>query len=148
MGKGEKQLAEAINIATTVHHRQFDKAGMPYILHPLHLMNSFMDDLELAAIAVLHDVIEDGGVDISLCTLRSCMSERVVDAVDHLTHADGETYDDYITRVSENFDAVRVKLADLLHNSDETRLKRVTNKDIARRQKYNRAYLRLTALHS
>ena len=57
-----KQLAKAISIAVYAHQDQFDKGGKPYILHPLHLMNQLMFDVELAQIALLHDVIEDSNI--------------------------------------------------------------------------------------
>ena len=139
----QKQLAKAIEIAVVVHHNQYDKAGKPYILHPLHLMNQLMWDPELAAIAVMHDVVEDSEVTLHYLAEEG-FSERVLDALDCLTHLEDEDYDDYITRISYNLDAITVKRKDLQHNSDITRLKGVRPKDFKRIQKYHTAFRKLT----
>lgn len=136
-------LGEAIYIATVSHHQQTDKAGKPYILHPLHLMQQFLYDPELAAIAVLHDVIED--TEIELGDLDSFgFSERVLSALALLTHSPGQTYESYIADICLNIDAIRVKRKDLQHNSDITRLKGVTRKDFDRIEKYHLAFVKLT----
>ena len=75
-----QQLSLAIKIATEAHYGQFDKGGKPYILHPLHLMNQLMYDIQLATIAVLHDVVEDS--DITLDDLDSMgFSPRILNAL-------------------------------------------------------------------
>ena len=136
-----KQLGAAINIATSAHIGQYDKGGKPYILHPLHLMSQLMFDIELATIAVLHDAIEDSNV--SICDLIDAQfSLRVIDAVKLLTHGD-ESYEDYIEAICDNYDAIRVKRKDLEHNSDITRLKGITDKDLERMKKYHKAFIRL-----
>lgn len=139
----QQQLAKAIFIAAEAHANQFDKGRKPYILHPLHLMNQLLFDMQLATIAVLHDVVEDS--EVSLEDLeRQGFSVRVLAALKCLTHTRGESYGDYIERVTGNYDAIRVKRKDLQHNSDVTRLKGVTERDIARIEKYHKAYVRLT----
>jgi len=138
--KLNEQLALAISIANDAHLNQFDKAGKPYILHPLHLMTQLMFDTELAIIAVLHDVIEDSPY--TLTNLEAYgFSKRVVDTVLTLTHYADETYEEYIDKMTDNYDAIRVKQADLTHNSDVTRLKGVSKKDLARVEKYRKAFL-------
>lgn len=139
----QQQLATAISIATKAHAGQFDKGAMPYILHPLHLMTQLMFDLQLATIAVLHDVIEDS--DYTLSDLRNDgMSERVLIAVELLTHKKGQHYlDSYIQGIASNYDALRVKRKDLEHNSDITRLKGVSEKDLKRMEKYHKAFIYL-----
>ncbi len=136
----EEQLAKAILIATVAHDGQFDKGGKPYILHPLHLMNQLMFDLELATIAVLHDVVED-----TLYNMNDMMiigfSHRVTLALEMLTHERGVPYDRYIKNIASNYDALRVKRKDLEHNSDITRLKGVEPQDIKRMKKYHKAFL-------
>lgn len=137
-------LDKAILIATLTHTGQFDKGGKPYILHPLYLMSQLMYDTELATIAVLHDVIEDSRGQVTLKDLQGeGFSARVIVALDLLTHKKGVPYEDYIEGIASNFDAIRVKRKDLGHNSDITRLKGVTEKDLTRMEKYHRAFLRL-----
>lgn len=138
-----EQLDMAILIAVTSHNGQFDKSGKPYILHPLYLMRKLLFDTELAAIAVSHDVVEDDpDIDIQYYIDKG-FSKRFTNALDILTHKDGVSYEDYIGEICGNYDAIRVKRKDLDHNSQITRLKGVREKDLARIQKYNIAFLRL-----
>lgn len=139
----EQQLEKAISIAVEAHKGQYDKGGKPYILHPLHLMSQLMFDLQLATIAVLHDVVEDSNY--SLEDLEKVgFSSRVIAALLLLTHNEGEDYlDDYIPKVCFSYDAVRVKRKDLEHNSDITRLKGVSMKDLERMRKYHTAFVML-----
>jgi (p)ppGpp synthase/HD superfamily hydrolase len=136
-------LAKAIAIASDKHMGQFDKGGMPYILHPLKVMHYLKsDDLELMSIAVLHDVVED--TDTTYEDLKSAgMTDRVVDALRLLTKVPGQTSKEYLDGIKTSKDAILVKLADLRHNSDIRRLKGITDKDVARMQKYNKMYLEL-----
>lgn len=140
-----EQLSLAISIASNIHLGQFDRGGKPYILHPLHLMQQLLFDHELAAIAVLHDVIEDGDGEVTLDSLKaSGFSSRVVDALSLLTHKPDQDYmEDYIEGICTNYDAIRVKRKDLEHNSNITRLKGVRQSDFARAEKYHKAFIRL-----
>lgn len=139
MKKGE-MLATMLVICTNAHAGQFDKGGNPYILHPLkvmHYLKSF--DEELMCIALGHDVIEDTRV--TYRDLRDAgISERVINGIWRLTKQPGQTYDEYKEGVFASVDAMRVKAADLRHNSDIRRLKGVTDKDIARIAKYMQFY--------
>jgi len=139
-------LATAISFAADCHKNQFDKAGMPYILHPLKVLHYLKtDDLELMCIAVLHDVIED--CHVTSVTLRKIgMSERVISGVIALTRVSKETYEDMMSRLTANQDAIQVKLCDLRHNSDIRRLKDVTDKDFERMKKYHRMHKTLEVL--
>ena len=141
----QQQLAKAIHLAAEVHLCQFDKGGRPYILHPLYVMNKLLFDSQLATIGVLHDVIEDSHDSVKLVDLESMgFSQRVISAVDLLTHRKGDDYlADYIPRICTNYDAVRVKRKDLEHNSDITRLKGISSKDFSRMEKYHKAYVLL-----
>ena len=140
--KLQEHLALAVKIASQAHLGQYDKQGKAYILHPLHLMNQFLFDTELAIIAVLHDVVEDS--DVTLAELnRLGFTFRVTSALLLLTHEKGKSYEDYIKCICTNYDAIRVKRKDITHNSSVTRLKGVTGKDQARILKYHKAYLRL-----
>lgn len=136
-------LSLAVKIAAEAHLLDLDKGGEAYIAHPLRIMMRLRrtQDPELMQIAIMHDVIEDHGDVYSLERLEQLgFSERVVAALRLLTHERGVDYMDYIYRLSDNFDCVRVKMGDLEDNSDITRLKGVTDKDLARTQKYHLAY--------
>lgn len=132
-------LDRAIALASDLFKGKFDKGGHPYILHCLYVMNQMPeDDEDLRAIAVLHDVVED--TDWSVEDIRVCFNDRVANGVRQLTHIKGESYDEYLRRVGESHDASMVKLADLKHNSDITRMKGLRQKDFDRLEKYHRAY--------
>jgi (p)ppGpp synthase/HD superfamily hydrolase len=137
-------LSKAIRIAAEAFEDKVDKGGQPYILHCLYVMNQMPeDDEELRCIAVMHDLVEDTSWTTGLLFYEG-FSERVIRGVYTLTHESWETYDDYIKRISANKDAVKVKLADLRHNSDITRIKGLTKKDFDRMEKYHRAYTYLS----
>lgn len=144
MKKGE-MLAQMLHIATTAHHGQFDKGGNPYILHPLKVMHYLKStDEELMCMALAHDVIEDTAV--TYAELRAAgMSERVIEGIRALTKQPGQTYEEYKQGVFASEDAMRVKMADLRHNTDIRRLKGVTEKDIARMAKYHQFYMEIRA---
>lgn len=144
MRKGE-MLDKMLLIATNAHHGQMDKGGNPYILHPLKVMHYLKsNDEELMCMALGHDVIEDTSVTYQ--DLRDQgISERVIAALRCLTKQPGQTLDEYKAAVFSNEDAMRVKLADLRHNSDIRRLKGVTEKDMERMAKYQRFYLEIQA---
>jgi guanosine-3',5'-bis(diphosphate) 3'-pyrophosphohydrolase len=144
MRKGE-MLAQMLHIATTAHHGQFDKGGNPYILHPLKVMHYLKsDDEELMCMALGHDVIEDTSVTYK--DLREAgISERVITGIRALTKQPGQTIDEYKEGVFANPDAMKVKMADLRHNTDIRRLKGVTEKDITRMAKYHTFYMELKA---
>jgi (p)ppGpp synthase/HD superfamily hydrolase len=134
-------LGKAIAIAAQAHQDQHDKAGAPYILHPLRMMLRMSSEAEMMA-AVLHDVVED--TDWTLDQLRQAgFAEEVVQAVECLTHRDHETYDEFVARVRTNAIASKVKLADLEDNMDMRRLRALTEKDTQRLHKYHQAWLAL-----
>ena len=142
MKKGE-MLGRMLLLATNAHAGQYDKAGQPYILHPLKVMHYLKtEDEELQCIAIGHDVIED--TKTTYQDLREAgMSERVIAGIAALTKLPGQTLDEYKAGVFANTDAMRVKACDLRHNSDIRRLKGATEKDIERMAKYNYFYLEL-----
>ena len=144
MKKGEL-LGKVLVLATNAHAGQFDRGGNPYILHQLKVMHYLKTtDEELQCIALLHDVIED--TDTTWDDLRAIgCTERVIFAVHALTKQPGQSYDQYKQEVMANKNAMRVKMADLRHNTDIRRLKGITEKDIARMAKYNQFYLELAA---
>lgn len=136
----------AIEITVSAFQGKVDKGGQPYILHCLHVMNQMpQDDHELMCIAVMHDLIED--TPYSIGDLRGLgFSDRVLYAVNVLSHIEGESYDLYIKGVSSSRDAILVKRADLRHNSDIMRMKGLRKKDFDRLEKYHRAYEYLKGL--
>lgn len=142
-----QQLSNMLIIATQRHDGQFDKGGAPYILHPLKVMHYLRsDDPELQCIALGHDLIEDTFKDQrdGEGYLRSRgFSERVIDGILALTKREGQTLERYKAQVMANKDAVKVKMADLRHNSDIRRLKGATAKDFDRMAKYHQFYLEL-----
>lgn len=130
-------LESAIALAARAHAGQVDKAGAPYILHPLRMMFALRDPVA-RIVAVLHDVVED--TPVTLDALRAeGFSDEVVDAVDHLTRREGEDYFDFVRRASRHPVAAMVKRADLVDNSDTTRLGQVGDKDAARLERYAKA---------
>lgn len=141
-------LDKMITLAVKAHRGQLDKGGMPYILHPLAVMGlvSSTDDIELLCIAVGHDLLED--TEVTVKTLGEWgFTDRVIDGIVALTKIDGETYDMYKAKVKASPDAVRVKICDLSHNMDLSRLgRRPTDKEIARYEKYSAFLMELLAL--
>lgn len=135
-------LEEAISIAVEAHRGQKDRAGAPYILHPLRVMFRVQTDAERMA-AVLHDVVEDTGWTLDALRERGFPSE-VVEAVDHLTRRGGESYDDFVTRAAAHPVARRVKVADLEDNMDVRRTGTLSESDVERLSRYLRAWRRLT----
>jgi (p)ppGpp synthase/HD superfamily hydrolase len=134
-------LERAIEIAAEAHSGHVDKAGQPYILHPLSLMFEFRD-LDAMITAVLHDTVEDS--DVTLGKLEEAgFSDAVVTAVDALTRRKDESYDEFISRLSSNPLARRVKLADLEHNMDLRRLQSLSSTDLERIVKYHRSWRKL-----
>ena len=135
-------LERAIRLAVEAHQGQKDKAGVPYILHPLRVMFGMRAETEMMT-AVLHDVIED--TEWTLDTLREeGFPEQVLEALDRLTRRDEESYEAFIDRVKDNPIARSVKLADLEDNMDIKRISNLTEKDSDRLAKYHRAWLTLT----
>lgn len=108
----------ALRIAYEAHHGQKDKAGQAYIFHPLHLAEQMEDELS-CCVALLHDVVEDGGMALSVIEIHFPMA--VTEAVGLLSHDKQTDYFDYIRALKHNPIALAVKLADLKHNSDFTR---------------------------
>ena len=128
---------KAMQLAYNAHHGAYDKGGMPYFHHPLHLAEQMTTEEEAAA-ALLHDVIEDTDI-----TAEELISHGiplcVVEAVVLLTKPLDDNYFDYVRHVAENPIAKKVKLADLMHNSDISRISDITEADLARLKKYKKA---------
>lgn len=133
-----KLTNEAMRIAYAAHHGQTDKSGIPYIYHPIHLAEQMADEYT-TCVALLHDVVED--TDVTLEDLAKSFPKEVVDAVALMTHADGVDYFDYVRKIRTNPIAKAVKLADLTHNSDTTRMDTPDEASIKRwENKYRKAF--------
>ena len=109
---------KALRLAYAAHHGQTDKSGQPYIFHPYHLAEQ-MTDKTSACVALLHNVVEDTAV--TFADLERVFPKEITDAVRLLTHEEEADYFDYVRAIRENPVATKVRLADLAHNSDETR---------------------------
>ena len=135
-------LEHAIALAVTAHAGQLDKAGQPYILHPIRVMLSLENEVD-KIVGVLHDVVEDSRYTLD-DLLEMGFSQEILVALDHLTKRENESYDDYLSRTLQNSISHRVKRADLLDNMDIRRMAPVlTDKDLDRLQRYRRAWERL-----
>ena len=127
----------AMKIAYEAHHGQTDKSSTPYIYHPIHLAEQ-MNDEKSACVALLHDVVED-----TVITLQNLaeygFDDEIIEALRLMTHDKSVSYMDYVREIKKNPIAVKVKIADLMHNSDLSRLDIVDDKAKARVEKYQKA---------
>lgn len=135
----------AMKIAFDAHKDQKDKSGLPYFHHPMHLAEQFNDE-KLVATAMLHDIVEDTSITFEDLK-KANIPDDVLSALKLLTHENHQNYDEYIKKIANNEIARKVKMADLQHNMDETRLRpdNCTNaydaeKIKKRRDKYKAAY--------
>lgn len=135
-------LADAIALAVRVHQDQVDRAGQPYILHPLRVMLRLTGELE-QMVGILHDVVEDS--DLTFDDLRQMgYREEVITALDGVTRRDGETYEEFVARSQAHPVSRRVKLADLEDNMDLRRIAgEISHKDVERLRRYQRAWQQL-----
>lgn len=127
----------AMNISFEAHKNQKDKSGVPYIFHPFHLAEQMGSEYSVCA-ALLHDVVEDTDMQFDQL-LEKGIPVEVIEALKLLTHDKSEPYMDYVRKIKSNPIAREVKLADLKHNSDLSRIDTVTEKDIKRVEKYKEA---------
>ena len=135
---------KALKICFDAHKDQLDKSGLPYVFHPFHLAESMTDELTVTA-ALLHDVVED--TDMTFTDLFEMgIPLEVIDALKLLTHEVGVDYFEYVEKIKDNQVAREVKLADLKHNSDLTRLEpdEIDEWARARQEKYLKAIALLT----
>lgn len=135
-------IEDAISIAAQAHKGQKDKAGDPYLLHPLRMMLRMNSEGAMMA-AVLHDVVEDTGWTLEQLREEGFLDE-VLEAVDCLTHRSGESYQEFVERVQTNPIARQVKIADLEDNMNIRRISQLGAKDLERLEKYHKAWCMLT----
>ncbi len=131
-----KEVWKAHQLAAAAHKGQTDKGGSPYINHPIAVAEA-LETEEEQVVALLHDVVEDTPITLEEL-LKQGFSQRVVQAVDCLTHREGEPREAYLARIKSDSLATAVKLSDLRHNSDLGRIPIPTEKDFARVEKYKR----------
>ena len=131
------QTKKALKLCFDMHKEQIDKSGMPYVFHPFHLAEQMQTE-ETTVAALLHDVVEDTPTTLEDLAEMG-FDPAVLEALALLTHDDGTDYMDYVKAIKENPIAKAVKLADLAHNSDLSRLDEVDDKALARREKYQKA---------
>lgn len=131
-----KLTRKAMVIAYEAHKNQVDKSGVPYIYHPIHVAEQ-MDTENECIIALLHDVVED--TNVTFKQLEEVFSKEIIDIIKLLTREENIEYDEYIKRIKNNSIACKVKIADLTHNLDKTRLDFVTEVDVKRNEKYKKA---------
>lgn len=127
----------AMQISFDAHKEQKDKSGLPYIFHPFHLAEQMTDEVT-TCVALLHDVVEDTDMTFERL-LELGFTVEIVDALKLLTHDNSVPYMDYVKEIAKNSVAKAVKLADLAHNSDLTRLDVVDEKALKRAEKYKQA---------
>ena len=127
----------AINLMFDQHRDQRDKSGLPYVFHPWHVAESMPDEIT-TVVALLHDVVED--TQLTIEDLRQMgYPKEVTEALALMTHEKGTDYFEYVKRLAVNPIARMVKLSDLKHNSDLTRMDEITDKVLRRREKYMKA---------
>lgn len=128
---------KALRVCYEAHSGQMDKGGVPYVFHPLYVAGQMQDEYDIC-VALLHDVIEDSDY-----TMEDIISMgfpgQIIDAIRCITKLKSQSYEEYIQAVKTNPIAVRVKLADLEHNSDLTRLSKVDEAALERLRKYEAA---------
>ena len=133
---------KAMQIAYDAHQGQVDKGGLPYIFHPYHLAEQMDDEISCCA-ALLHDVVED--TDIPMDSLAEQFPPEVIEILKLLTHPKEVPYLEYVQKIRANPTAVKIKLADIAHNSDQSRCPDLTEAQLAYfRSKYDTAKKILT----
>ena len=134
------RIQQAKDLAFKIHAGQTDKAGAPYTVHLETVASKLTEQGENEDVIVvgwLHDSVED--TNITVGEIRELFGDEVSTAVDAITKRKNEPYQDYLQRVKFNEIARKVKLADLAHNMDLSRLDNITDKDLKRLEKYRRA---------
>jgi (p)ppGpp synthase/HD superfamily hydrolase len=128
---------KAMIFAYQAHQGQTDKSGLPYIYHPMHIAEQ-MEDESTTVCALLHDVVEDTHYTLEDLIKQGYPSE-IIEALSLLTHNKDISYMDYVRKIKSNKIASTVKLADLQHNSDLSRLEVIDDDALKRIEKYRKA---------
>ncbi len=128
---------KALRISFEAHKNQTDKSGMPYVYHPFHLAEQMKDEYS-TCVALLHDVVEDSGFTWN-DLVEAGFPDEVTEAIGFMTHDKSVPYMDYVAAIKNNPIAREVKIADLRHNSDLSRLDTIDDKALERVEKYKKA---------
>ena len=131
------ETKKALKLCFEAHKNQVDKSGMPYVFHPFHVAEQMTDEAT-TIVALLHDVVED--TDYTLEDLAAeGFGKDILEAVALMTHDDDVPYLDYVAKLKDNPIARAVKLADLAHNSDLSRIGEIDDETRERLEKYQKA---------
>lgn len=128
---------KAIKLMFEKHKNQVDKSGLPYVFHPWHVAESMQDE-KRTTVALLHDIVEDTNVTYDDLKNEGYPND-VIDAVRVLTHDANEDYSSYIERIAQNDLAIDVKIADLMHNIDASRLSNISSADFKKYDLYRKS---------
>ena len=135
----DSRVRKAFEVAQKIHAGQVDKAGVDYINHPLTVASSVGEDISAIIVALLHDTIEDSTKTFDELQAEIPLTAQELQALKLLTHDKKIPYLEYVAKIKSNAPATKVKIADLKHNSDLSRLKNPAAKDFARAEKYRLA---------
>ena len=137
---------KALKLCFEAHKEQVDKTGMPYVFHPFHLAEQMPDEISTVC-ALLHDVVEDTPITFEELE-KMGFPPSVIEVLNLLTHDENVSYEDYVKEIAKNPIAKCVKIADLRHNGDMTRMDKseIDQKAILRAQKYAKALAYLTSV--
>lgn len=135
----DARIRKAFETAQKVHAGQVDKGGVEYINHPLTVASNVGDDISAIIVALLHDTVEDSAITFDELQEEIPLTAEELDALRLLTHDDATPYLEYVAQIKTNALAATVKAADLRHNSDLSRIKNPTAKDLERAAKYRHA---------
>ena len=133
---------KAMKLCYEAHKDQVDKTGVPYVFHPFHVAEQMKDEAT-TIVALLHDVVEDTDYTLEDIAAEG-FGQEIVEAVALMTHEDEVPYLDYVAKLKDNPIARAVKLADLAHNSDQSRLGEIDDETKQRLEKYQKAISLLT----
>ena len=128
---------KAMKLCFKAHKDQVDKSGMPYVFHPFHVAEQMTDEAT-TIVALLHDVVEDTDYTLEDIAAEG-FGKEILEAVALMTHEDDVPYLDYVAKLKENPIARAVKLADLAHNSDLSRIGEIDEETKRRLEKYKKA---------
>ena len=135
--KNKKKKKKALKLCFEAHKNQVDKSGMPYVFHPFHVAEQMTDEAT-TIVALLHDVLEDRDYTLEDLDAEG-FGKAILEAVALMTHEDDVPYLDYVAKLKDNPIARAVKLADLAHNSDLSRIGEIDDETRERLEKYQKA---------
>ena len=135
----DARVRQAFAAAQRAHAGQVDKGGVDYLNHPLNVASNVGEDVSAIIVALLHDTVEDSAITFDELREAIPLTEAELDALRLLTRDEGTPYLEYVAKIKANVIAAKVKVADLRHNADLTRIKNPTAEDLERVAKYRRA---------